>query len=248
VLNADDPRVSAFAERAPGRVLWFGWQGMGYKGQGAGVFWEGDSLVWYPREDEGIVLVSVKELRVPGTHNRLNGCCAAQLALAAGVPVDDVRDGLRAFRGVADRLERTATVDGVEFYNDTTATAPAATLAALDALPNPLILIAGGADKRLDFSELAPIVAARCRGVVLLEGTATPALTGALTDAGASILGREDDFESAVRLAFASAEPGDAVLLSPACASFGMFANEFDRGAQFRHIVEKLAEEKRGAA
>ncbi|HMA34982.1 MAG TPA: cyanophycin synthetase [Chloroflexia bacterium] len=185
---------------------------------------------------------------MPGRHNRLNACCAAQLALLAGVPVAAVGAALRSFRGVPDRLELVASVQGVRFYNDTTATTPAATLVALESLAEPILLIAGGADKRSDFSALAPAVAARCRGVVLLEGTATDALQAALAAAGAPVLGRDDQFARAIRAAFAAAQPGDAVLLSPGCASFGMFANEFDRGAQFRAIVQELATAPAGAA
>ena len=209
-----------------------------------GVYVEGADLVWYSREGARSVLVAAAEIGVPGRHNLLNACCAAQLALLAGVPAPAVRAALREFRGVADRQELVATVDGVRFYNDTTATTPAATQVALDAVPGPLILIAGGADKRSDFTELAPAVASQCRGIVLLEGSATEALQAELERAGARILARDNQFSRAVRTAFATAQPGDAVLLSPACASFGMFANEFDRGAQFRRIVQEIAAER----
>ena len=133
-------------------------------------------------------------------------------------------------------------IDGVRYINDTTATTPAATLAALEALAGPIVLIAGGADKRSDFTELAPVVAARTKGVVLLEGSATDNLAGALAAHGAHVIGRYDDFAAALAAARAAAAPGDTVLLSPGCASFGMFRNEFDRGAQFRALVQALNE------
>jgi len=260
VLNADDARVAAFAQRAPGQVVWFGSPSAVASRQSPvasrqspvrippGVYLEGEEIVWYPRDGARTPLVGVGEILVPGRHNRLNACCAAQLALLAGVPVAAVGAALRSFRGVPDRLELVASVQGVRFYNDTTATTPAATLVALESLAEPILLIAGGADKRSDFSALAPAVAARCRGVVLLEGTATDALQAALAAAGAPVLGRDDQFARAIRAAFAAAQPGDAVLLSPGCASFGMFANEFDRGAQFRAIVQELATAPAGAA
>jgi len=241
VFNSDDAYGRAFAARAPGRVARFGTHTPDAAGPGPGVWVEGADLVWY--EDNGArrVVLAAAELGVPGGHNRLNACCAAQLALRAGVPLDAVQDALCAFRGVADRLERVATVNGVHFYNDTTATTPAAVQVALDALTEPLVLIAGGADKRSEFGALAPAIAARCRAVVLLEGSATPALYDALIAAGANVLGRDNQFARAVRFAYSFAQPGDAVLLSPGCASFGMFANEFDRGAQFRAIVGEIA-------
>ena len=113
------------------------------------------------------------EIAVPGTHNRANAACASMLAMLAGAPLDAVRAGLRSFQGVADRLEYLASLDGVAFYNDTTSTTPASTVAALHALDAPVVLIAGGADKGLDFAELAGVVAERTRAVALLEGTAT---------------------------------------------------------------------------
>ncbi|HUS16595.1 MAG TPA: UDP-N-acetylmuramoyl-L-alanine--D-glutamate ligase, partial [Chloroflexia bacterium] len=244
VLNADDVRVRAFAAQAAGGVAWFGETAPGAPVPGPGVYLEGPDLVWHAAAGQPVVLGPVAEIAVPGHHNQLNACCAAQLALLAGVPVAAVREALRDFGGVADRLERVATVAGVTFYNDTTATTPAASVVALQALTEPLVLIAGGADKRSDFAEMAPAVAARCRGVVLLEGTATPALQLALSEAGARVLARTDNFERAVRAALAAAQRGDAVLLSPGCASFGMFNNEFDRGEQFRRIVAMLAAEQ----
>ena len=247
VFNCDDTYGQAFAARAPGRVAWFGSHRPTAAEPGSGVYVEGADLVCYADNGTRRVLLATAELGVLGLHNQLNACCAAQLALLAGVPLDAVQDALRAFRGVADRLELVATVNEVRFYNDTTATTPAAVEVALAALPQPLVLIAGGADKRSEFGTLAPVVAARCRAVVLLEGSATPALNAALLAAGANVLGRDNQFARAVRFAYSFAQPGDAVLLSPGCASFGMFANEFDRGAQFRTIVAEIAAEA-GAA
>ncbi|MDQ2806725.1 MAG: UDP-N-acetylmuramoyl-L-alanine--D-glutamate ligase [Chloroflexota bacterium] len=241
VFNGDDAYGQAFAARAPGRVVWFGHHAPDAAGPGPGVYVEGADLVWYADNGARRVLLATADLAVPGGHNRLNACCAAQLALLAGVPLDAVQAALRSFRGVADRLEWVATVNGVSFYNDTTATTPAAVEVALAALAEPLVLIAGGADKRSEFGALAPVIAARCRAVVLLEGSATPALYDALIAAGANVLGRDNQFARAVRFAYSFAQPGDAVLLSPGCASFGMFANEFDRGAQFRAIVAEIA-------
>ena len=102
--------------------------------------------------------------------------------------------------------------------------------------------LAGGADKGLDFADLAPIVAERTQAVVLLEGTATDLMERQLRSAGATILGRYSDFAEAVRAAWLAASPGGIVLLSPGTASFGMFNNEFHRGERFRAIVAALVE------
>src|SRR5439155_23029261 len=113
---------------------------------------------------------------------------------------------------------------------------------ALEAISGPIVLIAGGADKKLDFATLAPIVAERAQSVVLLEGSATDLMERQFRAAGVKVLGRYDDFAAAVRAAWQAAPPGGVVLLSPGTASFGMFLNEFHRGERFRAIVADLVE------
>jgi UDP-N-acetylmuramoylalanine--D-glutamate ligase len=139
-------------------------------------------------------------------------------------------------------MEYLTTIGGVRFYNDTTSTTPASTMAAVRALEGPIVLVAGGADKRLDFAALAPVVAEHTHAVVLLEGTATDLMERQFRAAGVNVLGRYGDFEQAVLAAWQSAPQGGAVLLSPATASFGMFTNEFHRGERFRAIVAGLVE------
>ena len=153
-----------------------------------------------------------------------------------------MRSGHFSFRGVPDRLELIRTLGGVRFYNDTTSTTPASTVAALNAVGGPVVLIAGGADKGLDFAALAPVVAAHTHAVALLEGTATDLMERQFRAGNVNVLGRYSDFEEAVRAAWKAAPPGGAVLLSPATASFGMFRNEFERGERFRDIVARLVE------
>jgi UDP-N-acetylmuramoylalanine--D-glutamate ligase len=124
--------------------------------------------------------------------------------------------------------------------NDTAATTPDATIAALEAVDRPVVLIAGGADKELHFGRLAAAIAAPrspVRAIVLLEGSATDKLSAALAG---PVAGRHSTLRAAVEQAAALAGPGDAVLLSPGCASFGMFRNEFDRGDQFNELVRAL--------
>jgi UDP-N-acetylmuramoylalanine--D-glutamate ligase len=240
VLNADDPVVSGFAQDAPGQVVWFGLHGRQARPPAATL--DGEMLTWRPADGDPVPLVQRGDLHVPGRHNQANALCAAALALSAGVAVADVQHALVDFWGVPDRQEQVAVIDGVRYINDTTATTPAATVAALESLDGPLVLIAGGADKRSDFTNLAPVVAARAKAVVLLEGSATDNLAAVLAASGVPVLGRYDDFTQAVAAARAAAAPGDTILLSPGCASFGMFRNEFDRGEQFRTIVRGMRE------
>jgi UDP-N-acetylmuramoylalanine--D-glutamate ligase len=161
------------------------------------------------------------------------------------VSLQAIRLALKNFSGVPNRLERVVEKKGVAYYNDTTATIPDATIAALRSFSEPVILIAGGSDKRLDFSLLAEEILLRPKGVVLFRGEGTEKLLRALR----KLLPEEeqertfevvDTMRKAVELASRSAEPGDVVLLSPGAASFGLFKNEFDRGEQFRKAVEAL--------
>jgi UDP-N-acetylmuramoylalanine--D-glutamate ligase len=239
VLNADHPILSQWAADAPAGMAWFGLES---QPRAPGVFLADGMLTWYGLDGERTGIAAPDAIQVPGRHNLINAACAATCAILAGAPLDAVRAGLASFRGVADRLEYLTTLGGVRFYNDTTSTTPASTQAALDALEGPVVLIAGGADKGLDFAELAPFVARRTLGVVLLDGTGTDLMEREFRDAGANILGRFNDFEAATRAAWQAALDGGSVLLSPATASFGMFRNEFDRGDRFRAIVASLAD------
>ncbi len=238
VLNAHDPIVSSWSAQVPAGVAWFG---LGQApGRKPGVFVIDNNFSWVNQDGEQTIIAPVTEVQVPGAHNLANAACAATMAILAGAPLDAVRAGLRSFCGVADRLEYLTTLNGVRFYNDTASTTPTSTIAALGALEGPLVLIAGGADKGLDFAEMSAIVAQRALSVALLEGTATDLMSRQLQRAGVSILGRYDDFEEAICAAWHAAPEGGMVLLSPGTASFGMFNNEFHRGELFREIVASL--------
>lgn len=238
-LNADDPAVSAWASDAPAGVAWFGISAS--EGR-TGVFVENGSFVWHGADPAStpLYIADCKDVLLPGEHNLRNAACAATLSVLVGAPLEAVRAGVRSFRGVADRQEYLRTVGGVRFYNDTTSTTPASTVAALNAIDGPVALIAGGADKGLDFAQLAPVVADKADAVLLLEGGATDLMERQFRASQVNILGRYGDFEEAVRAAWQAAPQGGAVLLSPGTASFGMFLNEFDRGDKFRAIVAAL--------
>src|SRR5690606_26581506 len=142
-------------------------------------------------------------------------------------------------------LELVATVNGVDYINDTTATTPAATVAALRAFGDrEIVAIAGGSEKRVALEPLADALAHRATRVVLLDGTATSRLAELLAERGVrDVNGPAQSMAEAVELASAAAGPGAVVLLSPGCASFGMFRNEFQRGERFREAVRQLAGE-----
>lgn len=208
VLPADDPIVTAWAELAPGRVVMFS-------------------------ADDGWPLG-----RLRGAHNARNIAAAAALARAYGASETAVRAAITTFKGVEHRLEFVREVGGVRFINDTAATTPTAAAASLQSIDGAVILIAGGADKKLAWEPLVAAIntAPNLRGLVLLQGSGSATLVHEL---GCS-LDPYDTFEAAIRAAYTLAQPGDTVLLSPGAASFGMFRNEFHRGEEFRRIVGEL--------
>jgi UDP-N-acetylmuramoylalanine--D-glutamate ligase len=178
-------------------------------------------------------LSSEWSLKIPGEHNRYNAALALAALRAYGIDEEISRRGLEDFKGVPGRLELIANVNGVKVYNDTNATTPEATLAALAALdPAHTVLIMGGADKELDMNKLL-IKIPELKRIILLAGTGTDRVLEFID--GASVF---DTLQKAVQEAFASARAGDSILFSPAFASFGMFKNEYDRGDQFNALVQ----------
>ncbi len=253
ILNAEDPEVRSFARDVPGRVGWFGLElqtsGGAVRtadgtvlplGSGAATIRE-EQIVWIDTEGNTERVCEASRIRVAGRHNRANVLAATAAAALFGIDPETIAEGIASFHGLADRLEWVAEIGGVTFRNDTTSTNPASTIAALEATEGGIVLIAGGADKGLDYEEMARAAAQRTRAVALLEGTAADKLERALRAAGARLLGRFNDMRSAVRAAAAAAQPGDTVLLSPGCASFGLFRHEFERGERFREAVRELA-------
>ena len=179
------------------------------------------------------------ELKIPGDHNRYAAALATEATRALGIADEDIRQALGAFTGVQGRLEKIADIQGVSVYNDTTATTPNATIAALQALDpkntQNIVLIMGGADKGLEMSPLLLEIPKHIKKLIFLSGTGTSRIYPLLSDAPVY-----DTLKGAVDEAFKHAEAGDTVLLSPAFASFGMFKNEYDRGDQFNAIVAGL--------
>ena len=234
VLNRDDAHSMAMAR--PGRALWsFGldepraaheW---GVRARAAG------QVLAHGERD----VMPLAELPVAGMHNAANALAACALAHAIGIPAAPLVTALRAFEGLPHRLQRIAEVGGVVFYDDSKGTNVGAAVAALSGMERPVVLIAGGEGKGQDFSPLARAVARHARAVILIGRDATRidqaiAQSGVARHAAAGM-------EEAVRAAYSAARPGDAVLLSPACASFDMFRNYAQRGAAFAAAVRALA-------
>lgn len=187
-------------------------------------------------------LMPVDALRIRGLHNAANALAALALARAIGLPAAPLLHGLREYRGEPHRVESIATIDGVDYVDDSKGTNVGATAAALDGLAQHVVLIAGGDGKGQDFAPLARPAARWCRAVMLI-GRDAARIREALADTGVPLVD-QPTLEAATLAASAIAQPGDAVLLSPACASFDMFDNYAHRAAVFRSAVEDIAAER----
>ncbi|MGF1546321.1 MAG: UDP-N-acetylmuramoyl-L-alanine--D-glutamate ligase [Thiotrichales bacterium] len=229
VVNRDDPRVMSLVPRGQTRVS-FGLDPpaagqFGLRGTDPGPYWlaKGDEL-----------LMPVAEMRLYGRHNIANALAALALGAAVGLPLAAMLEALRQYSGLPHRTQWVRELDGVTWLNDSKATNVGAAVAALNGLRDPVILLAGGQGKGQDFSLLRTAVAARARAV-LLFGEDAPKLAAALE--GACEVRQVPTLEEAVALAQTLAEPGDYVLLSPACASFDMFMGYAHRGERFAEQV-----------
>ena len=179
---------------------------------------------------------------VPGEHNLENIAAAMAVGKIFGLTKKQMRSSIENFIGLEHRLELVRTINDISFINDTTSTTPVAGVKALSSMTKPTILIAGGATKNLNLTEFARAIAKKVKAVVLLEGTATSELEKKICKHGGKhlIAGKYNNLEHALKHAHSLSLPGDVVLLSPGCASFGLFKNEFDRGEQFKKIVKLL--------
>lgn len=236
LFNLDDARVAALRHGVKARVLGFTRQSHLPSDVSGGTYLDGDRLVTTvtgARQD----LCRRSDIRIIGNHNIENAMAAATYAVLCGCSPDAVRRVLATFPGLEHALEIVRDRRGVRYVNDSKGTNVDATLKALESIDQPLWLIAGGRDKGGDFSRLAPAIRQRVKGLILI-GEAAPLIEQAVPGAASVI--RAASFKDAVQAAADGAQPGDVVLLSPACASFDMFADYQDRGRQFKALVRAL--------
>ncbi|HUP93982.1 MAG TPA: UDP-N-acetylmuramoyl-L-alanine--D-glutamate ligase [Burkholderiales bacterium] len=190
-------------------------------------------------------VMQIDELPVAGLHNAANALAALALGHALGLPIEGMAEGLRRFRGLPHRLEKVGEMDGIAFFDDSKGTNVGATVAALNGMTRPVVLIAGGDGKGQDFSPLAAAVAAHARAVVLI-GRDAGQIERAIAGTGVHLLNAQS-LEEAVALAYGASRDGDAVLLSPACASYDMFRSYVHRGEVFVQAVQALVASTAGA-
>jgi UDP-N-acetylmuramoylalanine--D-glutamate ligase len=235
VLNADDAVVSTWAQGLEAHVTMFSTE----RELDEGLFLRGRDLIARTWSGER-VLMSRDEMQLKGVHNVQNVLSALAAGLACGASPDSMRETVRRFAPVEHRLERVSEVGGVTFYNDSKATNVDAAVKAVEALseePGRIVLILGGRGKNAPYAPLAPLLEKKARALVTL-GEDAERIEAELKEFAPT--SRAADMADAVRRAYREAEPGDTVLLAPACASFDMFQSFEHRGRVFKEEVEKL--------
>lgn len=251
VLNWDDPVCRKAMQQISAAVVPFSIReeldfGVFTSPPLAGGSGEGSRIVYRDRQGQLHPIMAAAEMGIPGSFNVENALAAAAMALASGVPAEVIAKVLKQFRGVEHRLEYVRTVGGVEFYNNSKATNPAATIKSIEAFTQSVVLIAGGLDRGMDYMELLPAFQRQVKGLVVIGETrdkirkvaGLAGLTNVKTvDTGEQV---QDTVAEAVRAAYAMAAPGDVVLLSPACASWDMFPSYEERGSMFKQSVHNL--------
>ncbi|MDR3670653.1 MAG: UDP-N-acetylmuramoyl-L-alanine--D-glutamate ligase [Holophaga sp.] len=236
----DDLRLTpladpAFDAMAPGRgrSARFGWECP----EGPGAWCDGHGTLWLKDEFGEHALVSRSQLLIPGDHNVENALAAAVLARHGGADLEGLRLGLKSYPGLAHRIALCGERNGIKAYNDSKGTNVDATLTAIRALPGPLVLLLGGQDKGSSYGPLRQALEGKLRRLVFL-GEAIPQLERDLGDLPHDTI---RPFDEAVARALELAQPGDQVLLSPACASFDQFDNFEQRGDHFEELVRTWA-------
>lgn len=236
VLNYDDAVVRDMARLTPAKVLYFSRK----QEVPRGCFLRGDTVI--VRDEAGeYELLRADEIKIPGGHNLENAMLCSLLALGMGISADAVRETLRTFPGVEHRIEFVREFDGVRYINDSKGTNPDSTIKAIQAMTRPTVLILGGYDKHSDFHELfEQFHGSTLKAIVVLGATKQKILDTARDTGFLGYCHATGTFADAVACARTLAAPGDAVLLSPACASWDMFDNFEQRGRVFKEIVNQL--------
>jgi UDP-N-acetylmuramoylalanine--D-glutamate ligase len=236
VLNLEDQVCRSFAERTKAKVCWFSTSQRVPRG-----IWMKDDQIFWDKQP----LLHCSDIRLRGLHNVENVMAAALIALRAGAQPEQIASAVASFPGVEHRIEFVRRLDGVDYFNDSKATNVDASLKAIDAFHNGLWIILGGKDKGSDYAPLREPLERRAKAALLIGAeppypyAAAPLIRKAL----ASALPVIDcgTLDSAVRYARSHAQPGDTVLLAPACASFDQFQNFEERGKAFKQLVKELS-------
>ena len=241
ILNYDDPTLREWEGECKGHVLWFS----ATKELEHGAFLKDNEIIINHNSD---VISCPTQTNIKGIHNRQNIMAASYAAIAMHADVGSIKDAIAGFTGLEHRLEYVHTINEVQYYNDSKATTPEAAIAGIKAFDSPTILIAGGYNKNVSLSQFARECTKNTKYVILVGETARN-----IQELIKNVKGEKDEkaepevylaasLDESVRKACKIAESGDVVLLSPACASYGMFTNYEERGKKFKELVQHLQE------
>ena len=233
ILNYEDERTREFGEHIDAQVIYFSSRQKLEKG----IYLDNGNMIY--KNPEEVLVCNVDELQLLGMHNYENYMAAVAMAAVYGVPMDIIRKVIRAFKGVEHRIEYVTEKNGVVYYNDSKGTNPDAAIKGIQAMNRRTVLLGGGYDKGSEFTEWINAFDGKVKKLILIGATKEKIAADA-EKCGFHDYVFADTFEEAVLLAAKTAESGEAVLLSPACASWGMFPNYEVRGDEFNRIVNSL--------
>lgn len=236
VLNYEDEVLRSFGESAPARVVYFS----SHRKLDNGFYLEGEDI-YYAVDGQRTHVINVNELNLLGRHNYENVMAACAMSVNFGVPMDKIVEVLKTFQAVEHRIEYVTEKRGVKFYNDSKGTNPDAAIQGIRAMNRPTFLIGGGYDKQSEYDEWIEAFDGKVKKLVLIGQTAEK-IENCAHRHGFMDTVRKDTFEEAIQYCYDNAKSGDAVLLSPACASWGMFSNYEERGRIFKEYVRNLEE------
>ena len=236
VLNYEDPYTAEFMEKCPAKVVCFS----SARKLENGYYLDGENIVCAQNGEEA-VLMNIHEMKLLGIHNVENVMAAIAITEGFGIPREHIIKVVKQFSAVEHRIEYVTTVNDVDYYNDSKGTNPDAAIKAVQAMNRPTIVIGGGYDKDSQYDEWIESFGDKVRWLILLGQTREKIEQCAKKHGFTNVI-LVDSLEEAVAEAYKKANPGEAVLLSPACASWGMFPNYEVRGKMFKEFVHKLKE------
>lgn len=234
ILNYEDEVLRQMAERLNTNIMYFSSE----RRLAKGLFLE-DDIIYYKDEEQEQRICDIRELKILGMHNYENVMAAVGIAVRSGVPMECIKEEVTSFQAVEHRIELVETIRGVTYYNDSKGTNPDASIKAVQAMISPTILIAGGYDKDLEFDQWINSFDGKIKCLVLL-GQTREKIANTAKKYGFDNIILVNSLEEAVKISAQNAVHGDAVLLSPACASWGMFDNYEQRGQLFKEYVRGI--------
>lgn len=234
ILNYEDEILRKYASRLHNKIIWFSSK----QKLDEGIYLDGKNIV-YARKNGKRVITTTEDTTLVGIHNTENIMAAIGIAINMGVPAEIIKEAIRKFKAVEHRIEYVDSVKDVIYYNDSKGTNTDASIKAIQAMSRPTVLIAGGYDKKVSFDDWAKELDGKIKCLVLL-GETSEQIADTVKKYGYDNIIFTESLEEAVQVCYEKSEPGDAVLLSPACASWDMFDCYEQRGDMFKELVKKL--------